>query len=72
MAKILREAMEQISNLPEADQQKIGRELLSHLEKLRRLCVEIDNGIQSLSAGRGEALDIEDFLRGVNARHGRA
>jgi hypothetical protein len=49
---------------------KIGRELLSHLEKLRRLRVEIDKGIQSLDAGRGKALDIEGFLRDVNARHG--
>jgi hypothetical protein len=56
MANILREAMEEISNLPEADQEKIGRELLSHLEKLRRL--------------RG--LDIEGFLRDLNARHGGA
>jgi len=70
MSKFLREAMEEISNLPEADQEKIGRELLSHLEKLRRLRVEIDKGIQSLDAGRGKALDIEGFLRDVNARHG--
>jgi len=40
MAKILREAMEEMSNLPEADQEKIGRELLSHLEELRRLRIE--------------------------------
>jgi len=70
MAKILREAMEEMSNLPEADQEKIGRELLSHLEKLRRLRVEIDKGIQSLDAGRGKALDIEGFLRDMNARRG--
>jgi hypothetical protein len=70
VAKILRDAMEEISNLPEADQEKIGRELLSHLEKLRRLRVEIDKGVQSLDAGRGKALDIEDFLRDANARHG--
>jgi hypothetical protein len=70
MAKILMEAMEEISNLPEADQEKIGRELLSHLERLRRLRVEIDKGIQSLDAGRGKALDIESFLRDMNARRG--
>jgi hypothetical protein len=70
MAKVLREAMEEISNLPEADQEKIGRELLSHLEKLRRLRIEIDKGIQSLDAGHGKALDIEGFLRDANARHG--
>ena len=70
MAKILREAVEEISDLPEADQEKIGRGLLSHLEKLRRLRVEIDKGIKSLDAGRGKALDIEGFLRDVNARDG--
>ena len=70
MAKILREAMEEISNLPEADQEKIGRELLSHLERLRRLRAEIDKGIRSLDAGGGKALDIESFLRDANARHG--
>jgi hypothetical protein len=70
MAKTLMEAMEEISNLPEADQEKIGRELLSHLERLRRLRVEIDKGIRSLDAGRGKALDIESFLRDMNARHG--
>jgi hypothetical protein len=69
MAKILREAMEEISNLPEADQETIGRELLSHVEKLRRLRAEIDKGIHSLDAGCGKALDIEAFLRDVNARH---
>jgi hypothetical protein len=69
MAKILREAMEEISNLPEADQETIGRELLSHVEKLQRLRAEIDKGIHSLDAGRGNALDIEAFLRDVNAHH---
>jgi len=72
MAKILRDAMDEISNLPEADQENIGRELLSHLEKLRRLRVEIDKGIDSLDAGHGKSLDIEAFLRDVNARHGGA
>jgi hypothetical protein len=70
MAKVLRDAMEEISNLPEADQEKIGRELLSHVEKLRRLRVAIDKGLQSLDAGHGKALDIDGVLRDVNARHG--
>jgi hypothetical protein len=72
MAKILRDAMEEVSNLPEADQELIGRELLSHVEKLRRLRFEIDKGIRSLDAGHGKALDIEGFLRDMKARHGGA
>ena len=72
MAKILRDAMEEVSNLPEADQELIGRELLSHVEKLRRLRFEVDKGIRSLDAGHGKALDIEGFVRDMKARHGDA
>jgi hypothetical protein len=70
MAQILKDAVEEVSNLSVADQEKIGRDLLSHVEKLRRLRVEIDNGIHSLDAGRGRELDIEEFLDKMNARHG--
>jgi hypothetical protein len=70
MTKVLKEAIEEISNLTAADQEKIGRDLLAHVEKLRRLRAEIDKGIRSLDAGEGRELDIEDFIRNVNARHG--
>jgi len=46
--------------------------MLSHVEKLRRLRAEIDNGIRSLDAGEGKPLDVEDFLRQQNERHGRS
>jgi len=72
MTKVLKDAIEEVSNLPEADQEKIGRGLLSHLEKLARLRVEIDKGTRSLDAGEGKELDIEEFIRRSNARHGRA
>jgi len=72
MTKVLKDAIEEISNLPAADQEKIGRDLLAHVEKLRRLRAEIDKGIRSLDAGEGRELDIEDFIRNVNARHGGA
>lgn len=64
MTKVIEKAIEEVSNLPEDDQEKIGRGLLSHIEKLRRLRSEIDKGIRSLDAGEGTELDIEHFIRG--------
>jgi hypothetical protein len=46
--------------------------MLSRIEKLRRLLAEIDKGIRSLDAGEGRPLDVEDFLRQQNERHGRS
>jgi Arc/MetJ-type ribon-helix-helix transcriptional regulator len=46
--------------------------MVSHAEKLRRLRAEIDKGIRSLDAGEGKPLDVEDFLRQHNERHGRS
>jgi hypothetical protein len=71
MVRALEKAIAEVSNLPAADQEQIGQQLLSHLEKLRQLRVEIDKGIRSLDAGAGEPLDIEDFLQQENERHGR-
>ncbi|MCK1719103.1 hypothetical protein [Bradyrhizobium sp. 141] len=72
MARTLEQAIAQISQLPAADQEEIGRKLLSHVEKLNALRSEIDRGIQSLDAGKGEALNMEEFLREKNSRHGGA
>ena len=71
MVKSLERAIAEVANLPEVDQEQIGRRLLSHVEKLRRLRAEIDKGIRSLDAGEGETLDADEFLRQVNERHGR-
>jgi hypothetical protein len=38
----------------------------------RRVRTEIDKGIRSLDAGEGKPLDLEDFLRRKNNRHGRS
>ena len=72
MVKTLEQAIAQISRLPDADQEQIGRKLLSHVEKLNALRAEIDKGIRSLDMGEGNALDIEDFLRRKNSEHGGA
>lgn len=72
MVKSLELAIAEVANLPDADQEQIGRRLLSHVEKLRQLRAEIDKGIRSLDAGEGTPLDVEEFLRRENERHGRA
>jgi hypothetical protein len=69
MVKTLELAIAEVANLPDADQEQIGRRLLS---KLRQLRAEIDKGIRSLAAGEGKPLDIEDFLRQQNERYGRS
>jgi hypothetical protein len=63
MVKTLEEAIEQVTTLPEADQEQIGLSLLSHVEKLRRLREELDKGVQSLDAGKGTKSSIEEFIR---------
>jgi len=72
MVRTLEQAIAQISRLPDADQEQIGRKLLTHVEKFRAIRTEIDKGIQSLDEGVGRALDMEDFLRDKNSRHGGA
>ena len=72
MIKTLEQAIAQISRLPDADQEQIGRKLLSHVEKLNALRAEIDRGIQSLDASDGSTLDIEAFLRKKNSGHAGA
>lgn len=72
MVRTLEQAIAQISRLPDSDQEQIGRKLLSHIEKLNALRAEIDKGIHSLDAGKGNALNVEDFLREKNSGRGRA
>jgi Arc/MetJ-type ribon-helix-helix transcriptional regulator len=70
MVKALEQAIAEIATLPDAEQERIGRRLLSHMRKLRRLREEIDKGIRSLEAGEGEPLDIAEFLDRQHARNG--
>ncbi len=71
MMKTLEQALTAIATLPDADQEEIGRKLLSHVEYLRRLRADIDAGIRSLDEGKGRPLDIDAFLKVANERHGR-
>ena len=63
MVKTLEQAIAEVATLPDADQEQIGRRLLSHVEKLRRLREELDKGARSLDAGKGRTFTIEEFIR---------
>jgi hypothetical protein len=63
MVNTLQRAMAQIAALPDADQEEIGQQLLSHVEKLRSLRAELDKGIRSLDAGQGTTFSVEEFIR---------
>jgi hypothetical protein len=72
MVKTLQKAIAEVASLPDADQEEIGRKLLSHVESLRKLRADIDQGIASLDAGKGKPLDIEQFIGKMNRSHGRS
>jgi hypothetical protein len=70
MQQVLEKALAQIATLPDAEQEQIGRQLLSHIEKLQRLRQEIDEGTRSLDVGEGSPLDVEEFLKQQRIRNG--
>jgi hypothetical protein len=70
MVKTLELAIAEVANLPAADQEQIGRQLLSHVEKLRALRDEIDKGIRPFDARQGRELNVDDLVRQKNKRHG--
>jgi hypothetical protein len=72
MIKSLEKAIAEIESLPASDQEQIGRKLLSHVEKLRLLRDDIDEGVRSLDAGKGRQMDVEDIIRRQNERYGRS
>jgi hypothetical protein len=72
MVKTLEKAIAAIASLSDSDQEQIGQQLLSHVERLGQLRAEIDKGIASLDRGEGQPLDAESFLRELKERHGRA
>jgi hypothetical protein len=61
-AKVFEQAIVEVTNLPDANQEQIGRRLLSHVEKLRSLREELDKGVRSLDAGKGRAFSAEEFI----------
>jgi hypothetical protein len=72
VARSVELAVTALASLPERDQDRMGRQVLTYIERLLQLRADIDKGSGSIEAGASEALDIEDFLRQQNERHGTA
>ena len=71
MTNALKKAVAEVERLPEADQEHIGRQVMNHVQKLRALRADMDPGIRSLDAGKGQELDIEDVIAVARHKHGR-
>ena len=65
-------AIAKAHQLPEADQERIGRELSDYIDQLRALRTDIEQGLRSLEAGEGRELDIEDVIARARAANGGA
>jgi hypothetical protein len=72
MTNVLKEAIAEVARLPEAAQDRIGEELLLHVDKLRRLRAKLDRGVESLDRGEGRELEIRDVMERARAQHGGA
>lgn len=67
--KTLELAMDKASALPEAAQERIGRDVLEYVERIARLRAEIKIGVDQLDAGLGEELDFDEFIKQRQAEH---
>lgn len=72
MTETLRQAIDELATLPVQAQQKIGEELLLHIEKTKRLQAKLDAGIASLDRGDKQLLDIKAIISRARARYGKA
>ncbi len=70
MIKVLREAIAKVEALPEAEQDRIARELIDYVDKLSALRADLDVGIRQLDAGEGRELDINAFLQEMHEKNG--
>jgi len=71
-SKTLDEAIAKAQQLPEADQERLGRELNDYIDHLRALRSDIAAGIRSLDAGLGRKINIEEVIGRARATHAGA
>jgi hypothetical protein len=72
MADKLKRAFDNISALPTATQERIGEELLLHVEKVRRLRSKLESAADSLDRGGGRELKIAEVIDRARAQYGEA
>ena len=69
--KTLELAMNKASALPEAAQEKIGRDVLESVATLAHLRAEVEVGLRELDAGMGAELKMEDVIKQARKEHGQ-
>lgn len=72
MTNALKQAIQKVSKLPPAAQERIGEELLLHVEKVRRLRSQLETAADSLDHNGGRVLKIADVIKRARARYGKA
>jgi hypothetical protein len=72
MTNALKQAIQKVSELPPAAQERIGEELLLHVEKVRRLRSQLETAADSLDHNGGRVLKIADVIKRARARYGKA
>lgn len=72
MTKLMQQAIASVASLPESDQEKIGQQVLEHVSKLKALRTQLAKGLESLDAGRGRPIDIEEFIRRTRDQYGKS
>jgi hypothetical protein len=70
MTKTLKQAIEQLATLPAQAQEKIGDQLLLHIEKTQRLTARIEAAIKLLDRGDKRELDMNDIIKRARVRYG--
>ena len=71
MTRTLELPVAKAAELPEADQERIGRDLLAYIDALAELRAKLQVGIDELDAGLGRPLDVEDVIRRGKKRLGK-
>lgn len=72
MTEALKQAIDELATLPAPAQQRIGEELLAHVEKIRSLRSQLDTAAASLDRDGGREVTIDDVIKRARARYGRA
>jgi hypothetical protein len=72
MINALQRAIEKMATLPTATQERIGGELLLHVEKVRRLRSKLESAAHSLDHGGGRELKISEVIDRAHAHYGEA
>ena len=63
----LTNAFSKAEKLPDADQDRLAHDLGRHVDNLTDLRRKLDDGVRSLDAGLGKALDIEAVIAKARA-----